>query len=164
MAKLNFPACEIASKTIVKEIIKQSTQQTYDPTSEDAASGKAVAAAANGRVPKIAGGYGGAPFDNVLMQKNRLASDQDLSDDLYFITGSDVESINPQPYFIARRDSNGNIKSNTPIKNLDCANKKYVDDAVANAGGGGSVDLSNYYTKAEIDKIVGDIETLLGGI
>lgn len=29
---------------------------------------------------------------------------------------------------------------------------------------GGSVDLSNYYTKPEIDGIVGDIETLLGGI
>lgn len=58
----------------------------------------------------------------------------------------------------------GTIRSGIPQHQNDCANKKYVDDAVANAGGGGSVDLSNYYTKAEINKIVGDIETLLGGI
>jgi hypothetical protein len=29
---------------------------------------------------------------------------------------------------------------------------------------GGGVDLSNYYTKTEIDNMIGDIETLLGGI
>ena len=159
----SLPTSKLVFDTIKNEV-ENKIDQTYNPESENAQSGKAVAAAANGRVPKIADNTSGAPFDNVLMQRNRPALGQDLSDDLYFITGSDVESIDPQPYFIARRDSNGNIKSNTPIKNLDCANKKYVDDAVANAGGGGSVDLSNYYTKAEIDKIVGDIETLLGGI
>jgi hypothetical protein len=30
--------------------------------------------------------------------------------------------------------------------------------------GEGTVDLSNYYTKTEIDDLIGDIETLLGGI
>jgi hypothetical protein len=29
---------------------------------------------------------------------------------------------------------------------------------------GGTADLDNYYTKNEIDGLVGDIETLLGGI
>jgi hypothetical protein len=30
--------------------------------------------------------------------------------------------------------------------------------------GEGTVDLSNYYTKTEIDDLIGDVETLLGGI
>ena len=41
---------------------------------------------------------------------------------------------------IPRRKSSGNIMTNTPVDDLDCANKKYVDDKL------------------------GDIETLLGGI
>ena len=135
----SLPTSKLVFDTIKNEV-ENKIDQTYNPESEDAASGKAVAAAANGRVPKIAESTSGAPFDNVLMQRNRPALGQDLSDDLYFITGSDDENIDPQPYFIARRDGNGNIKSNTPIKDLDCANKKYVDD------------------------LVGDIETLLGGI
>lgn len=43
-------------------------------------------------------------------------------------------------------------------------NKKYVDDAVASVGGGGNIDLSNYYTKGEIDTQLGDIETSLENI
>ena len=34
----------------------------------------------------------------------------------------------------------------------------------ASGGGGGNVDLSDYYTKEQIDEKIGDIETLLGGI
>jgi hypothetical protein len=45
----------------------------------------------------------------------------------------------------------------TPIDPLDAANKKYVDDAIAGVGGG-SADLSNYYTKTEIDNLLGVIE------
>ena len=41
---------------------------------------------------------------------------------------------------IPRRQGNGNLMTNTPVKDLDCANKKYVDD------------------------LIGDIEALLGGI
>ena len=32
------------------------------------------------------------------------------------------------------------------------------------SGNGDSVNLDNYYTKDEVDNLVGDIETLLGGI
>lgn len=42
------------------------------------------------------------------------------------------------------------IRSGTPKNSMDCANKKYVDDAVANAGGGGSVDLSEYVKKTDL--------------
>jgi len=42
------------------------------------------------------------------------------------------------------------IRSGTPKNAMDCANKKYVDDAIAIVSGG-SADLSNYYTKAECD-------------
>ena len=48
-------------------------------------------------------------------------------------------------------------------KTLDDANK-VLDEIKETGGTGGEVDLSNYYTKTEIDTIVGDIETLLGGI
>lgn len=41
---------------------------------------------------------------------------------------------------IPQRQGNGNLMTNTPVKDIDCANKKYVDD------------------------LIGDIETLLGGI
>ena len=41
---------------------------------------------------------------------------------------------------LPRRQSNGNLMTNTPVGDLDCANKKYVDD------------------------LVGDLESLLGGI
>lgn len=45
------------------------------------------------------------------------------------------------------------------------ASKAYVDEQVSNvSGGGGSTDLSNYYTKGEIDNMVGDIETILDNL
>ena len=39
-----------------------------------------------------------------------------------------------------------------------------VDYTMEEIESGGSVDLSNYYTKQEIDNLIGDIENLLGGI
>ena len=45
------------------------------------------------------------------------------------------------------------------------ASKAYVDEQISNvSGGGGSTDLSNYYTKGEIDNMVGDIETILDNL
>lgn len=38
--------------------------------------------------------------------------------------------------YIARYNDTGRLTTPTPQGNNDCANKKYVDDAVANAGGG----------------------------
>lgn len=45
------------------------------------------------------------------------------------------------------------------------ASKAYVDEQISNvSGGGGSGDFSNYYTKGEIDNMVGDIETILDNL
>lgn len=45
-----------------------------------------------------------------------------------FSTSQNVPEID----HIAQYTTGGNIRTNTPIDNLDCANKKYVDDAIAN--------------------------------
>lgn len=39
------------------------------------------------------------------------------------------------------------------IRNREIATKEYVD-AVAGQGGGSSANLSNYYTKAEVDALI----------
>lgn len=138
----NFNTTKIYNREQADEefISKTNVQQIYDPENENPVSGKAVADAIETRIPKIPIGNAGAPFDNVLMQANGYVMEGISSDNLYYAIGSDTESIDPQPRFIARRDSNGNLQNNTPVKDLDCANKKYVDD------------------------LIGDIETLLGGI
>lgn len=68
------------------------------------------------------------------------------------------------------RDKDGNIKEITTIKGdkgdsyvLTEADKQEIASMVE-VSGGGTVDMSNYYTKEETDNIVGDIEALLGGI
>ena len=85
----------------------------------------------------------------------------------------------------------GNLTTNAPVADLDCANKKYVDDAVKNAGGGGgtgggttdyekldnkpkinNIELKGEMTandlslvdKGTFDKTIGDIETALDKI
>ena len=47
------------------------------------------------------------------------------------------------------------ISVQTPIHPYAAANKKYVDDAVANAGGGGSADLSDYVKKSAFNSSYG---------
>lgn len=47
----------------------------------------------------------------------------------------------------------------------DIEKNEYVDSGKpSQGGGGGNVDLSDYYTKEQIDEKIGDIEALLGGI
>lgn len=40
------------------------------------------------------------------------------------------------------------------VQEHQLATKQYVDEAVANAGGGSAPDLTNYYTKAEVDALI----------
>lgn len=63
------------------------------------------------------------------------------------------------------RQSNGNLMTNTPVKGLDCANKKYVDESVANIDIGDiDVDVTNKVDKipSNESKILADIKGSLG--
>lgn len=93
------------------------------------------------RVPKLPIG-GSAPYENVIavyesgqVDENGLPLDAE-----YRHIPIEQEEIGIFPGFIVKRKASGNIATDTPIDDLDCANKKYVDE------------------------IVGDIENLLGGI
>jgi hypothetical protein len=44
------------------------------------------------------------------------------------------------------------------IASLNIVSKEYVDEAIANAELGGDVDLSNYYTKEEVDNKIPSLE------
>lgn len=53
-----------------------------------------------------------------------------------------VTKVSPTVNYIPQYNTNGVLKVSTPSDNLDAANKKYVDDAVAGAGGGSSFDTA----------------------
>ncbi len=132
------------------------TDQTHNPKSENAQSGKAVAEAVSNLVPKKGLENPGAPFSSVLAVDNSYYSNGDINgngfgipiDNAYkYIDVHDVdyaskrvESASTYARMIPTRDENGNLWTGTPIDDEDCANKKYVDG------------------------LVGDIESLLGGI
>ena len=68
---------------------------------------------------------------------------------VYSITNAGAQSTlkvttNPTPNYLAQYRTGGILRSNTPSNNLDVANKKYVDDAVAGAGGGSSLRTATY--------------------
>lgn len=64
--------------------------------------------------------------------------------------------IAAKPYYIVRRDAKGDVLVNdTPSSTSAAVNQKYVDEAVANAGGGGSVDLSEYVKKSQFSSSYG---------
>lgn len=121
-------ADQIASKQYVKDEIKQSTQQNYNPESENAQSGKAVAEAISGCVQKVNG--------DGLHYRVYAATDNPYEQKVEMLTVDTVENADGQ---IPRR-YNGKLQTIAPEHDFDCANKKYVDD------------------------LVGNIETLLGGI
>lgn len=130
--------------------------QTYSPTSENAQSGKAVAEAVSGCVPKKQLSDYGAPFGSVLAVDNSdynqggpeghnfgIPNDSSyhyLRVETMYYGGTNEENMFSYSSFIPVRDSNGNLITGKPVADVDCVNKKYVDD------------------------LVGDIETLLGGI
>ena len=61
---------------------------------------------------------------------------------------------NAGPSQICVRDSGGRTKVNAPVHNLDAANKQYVDEQVANAGGGGGKLYKRVLTFADGYKII----------
>lgn len=135
----------------------------------------------------------GAPFDSVIAVNNGDYSLGDADgngaelpnnssyhyrriDDLY--SGKDIDMMSIYGGFIPVRDKAGNLCTGTPTDDSDCANKKYVSEAIEQAlepindnfrGIGTELNtiysnFTNYYTKTDIDEKLGDIEALLGGI
>lgn len=127
------------------------TDKSYSPQSENAQSGKAVAEAVSGFVPKIIIDDLNAPFSSVLAVDNcdflvdypdgyRTGEPNDSS--YHYIrvhdtdyAGTDVESMYSYANMLAQHDRNGNLATGTPIDERDCANKKYVDGFVKKVKG-----------------------------
>lgn len=53
-----------------------------------------------------------------------------------------VTNITPTMNYLAQYNTDGRLKAYAPVVDVDVANKKYVDDAVAGAGGGSSFDAA----------------------
>ena len=100
------------------------TDKSYSPQSENAQSGKAVAEAVSGCVQKVNG--------DGLHYRVYAATDNPYEQKVEMLTVDTYENADGQ---IPRRHIGGNLKTNTPFADLDCANKKYVDDAVSNLSG-----------------------------
>ena len=120
------------------------TDQTYSPTSENAQSGKAVAQAVNDRIPKIITEGHTVSFKRAIALQEGIAGEPLGTDDEDYVTVAiatygtfELPSLNGE---IATYGNGGRLCVNTPIDDLDCVNKAYVDT------------------------LIGDIETLLGGI
>lgn len=70
-----------------------------------------------------------------------------------------AEHINSIAHAVIENEEN---KADKNLSNID--DSVFKQKAEQAGVGGGTVDLSNYYTKKEIDNILGDIETLLRSI
>ncbi len=116
---------------------------------------KAVAEAINDCVPKIPMQSIDAPFSSVIAVNNNHIYDENgmiistPNKDSYEyidvvqknILGFGVEGVSGYRGKLPIRDEKGNLFTGAPIDDIDCANKKYVDDAVANTI---EVDLTEY--------------------
>lgn len=132
---------DCANKKYVDE--KTIADQTYNAESENAQSGKAVAEAINNKVPKVA--ERGNLYPKALAVKSM--PELENIDGILYPKNSDYKHLNiddgyskyypaPEPPdvsitkgFIATRDtSTGNLWTGIPVADVDCANKKYVDE------------------------------------
>jgi hypothetical protein len=131
MAKLNFPASEIANKTYVAESI-DGALANLDPV----------------KTVKIDRGT------NTTLTSPNGKYFMGISDDglavLNSNRGGQTSANNTRIILLAN-----------PLTPSDAATKQYVDDAISNVGSG-SADLSNYYTKTEVDDKVGDLANTVG--
>lgn len=132
-----------------KKINETIINQIYDKNSQNAQSGKAVAEAINNKAPKVAEGWAVYPkalavksmpelenIDGIFYPKNSDYKHLNIDDG--YSKDPAIPDISLAKGFIATRDkTTGNLWTGTPIDDEDCANKKYVDEAVASSGGGG---------------------------
>lgn len=145
MPKLNFPASEIASKDYHDEN-SPTVDQTYNSTSENAQSGKAVAEAVSGCMPipdyeETAGIEKVAVYDDVHYREWKYDENGNyVQTDRYIppsaikaraiddgkgysyetgLEGSKTDTSSRAGY-IAARDSKGNLWTGDPIDDQDC--------------------------------------------
>lgn len=153
--KKYLPKLEYNDLSNIPDIPK--VDQTYTSTSENAQSGKAVteamAEAARGSIPRVPLVHPGGPFYSAVVVQNNGAFDSDNTPLSYHYTEIEDEGVGIRPGWLVRRKANSTISTETPVDAMDCANKKYVDDAIANidVGGGSSgnyvpIAESNYHT------------------
>ena len=109
--------------------------QTYNADSENAQSGKAVAQAVNGRIPKIT-----CQPHTVGFKRAIALTAGECDGTLHGTDDEDYVTVDIAPYDtaelpwlygeIATYGNGGRLNANTPIDDFDCANKAYVDDIV----------------------------------
>ena len=132
---------------------------------DDCANKKYVDKAVNGRIPKVA-------ESNVMAYPKAVVSISDLEiidgktypkdtaykhlniDDGYSKDYPTIPDVSLTKGFIATRDSTtGNLWTGAPVDDVDCANKKYVDDALAQSGGGGTTNYELLENKPQINGV-----------
>ena len=102
--------------------------QNYNSNSENAQSGKAVAEAVDTKISKISIGKDEGPFNGVVTIENGSNKCK-----LTFVDDGFLgKNALMRGHLVLRDFGTGNIWTGTPIDDEDCANKKYVDNAVNN--------------------------------
>lgn len=125
--------------------------QKYSPTSKNAQSGKAVAEAVNGRIPKPNGDWLD-PLPRVLIIKSggiNLDENNQIPDSQFSTVNLDYHGFEFVPGNIPVRGNNGNLQTETPTSTYDCTNKEYVDNVMGEA-------------KEALDHIIDIQDTLIG--
>ena len=137
-------------------------EQSYSPASENAQSGKSVAQAMSTRIPKPT--HSDIHMLSVItVNRNDFHhSEADdphdyLNDTAFGSNFIDDGGANPKHLvkeskgLIPQRDSKGNLWTGDPVDDEDCANKKYVDNKIANINTNGSpIDLTEYVKKKDV--------------
>lgn len=115
--------------------------QTYNHKSKNAQSGKAVAEALTNHYTKD-------EVDNLDAVKS-IENKDDESTIIKDPQGRTILRLSGEDETV---DANGYYITNVcePVDDSDAATKGYVDEAVANAGGGGSGDLTDYVKKTDL--------------
>ena len=103
----------------------------------------------------------GAPFPSVIATSNSSYDENFIPTDDSYISinaigdelGKDINNNDAFINSIPRRDSKGNLFTGTPVDNEDCVNKKYVDDALAQSGGGSTLNIKDSIGSSSLQQI-----------
>lgn len=131
-------------------------EQSYSPASENAQSGKAVAEAVGGKIPKIICEPHTVSFKRAIVLTPGL-----FDGTLHGTDDEDYTTVSIADYGtyelpvldgeIATYGKGGRLYANVPINDYDCANKNYVDNKIANINTTGTpIDLTEYVKKKDV--------------